>query len=91
MRSNCGVVLQVDTFDERTLLSALPDEVGEVLERLVALLLHLEGVLALLAELFHRPLEVEDNVVLGCVEYLADGARDSVRVVVHILHGGKLS
>lgn len=80
------MVLQVDGLDHGALLRAVPRKVGEVLERVAALLLDLESLLALLAELLHRPLEIEDDVVLGRVQHLAHGAGYAVGVVVRVLY-----
>lgn len=80
------MVFQVNGLDHGPLLRTVPREVGEVLERVAALLLYLERFLALLAELLHRPLEVEDDVVLGRVQHLAHGAGYAVGVVVRVLY-----
>lgn len=82
--------LEIDTLDLRLLVRAVASQVGEVAQRVVALLLNLERLLTTLAELLDGAVEVEDDVILGGVQDLANGAGDARGVVMGILHCGEL-
>lgn len=83
-------IFQIYAFDIGPLARAVADQIRKVPKRLVALLLDLECLLASLAQLLDRAVEVKNDVVLGCVQHFADRAGDAVCVVVGVLYGGEL-
>lgn len=77
--------LEVDIFDEGSLMGALSHEVPEVLECHLAFTADLEGFFPTLAELFHRASKVYSKVIRGEAENLSHGARDTGAVRVNII------
>lgn len=86
-----GRSVEVDALHHRSLLPAVAVEVAKVLERNLALLAHLESLLAALAEILDGLLETDAEVVGGVAQDLADRGRNAVGVGVDVVHGLQLS
>jgi len=85
------MVIKIHGIHHLALMSTPLYEVGEVFERIVALLANLDRLIAASTKLLNGLFEIDLQVVGRDLQHLADLARDAAAVGVDVVQGCKLN